>query len=575
MLAKLVPAAQWLPRYRRENIPGDVTAGIIVAIMLVPQSMAYALLAGLPPQVGLYASILPLLLYALFGTSRSLAVGPVAIVSLMTASAVGSAAAAGMPATEAALVLAVMSGAMLLVMGVLRVGFLINFLSHPVISGFTSAAALVIGFSQLKDLLGIDIPRTHYIHETVLSALAQSSAINPATVAIGVAAIAILVAARSPFAWLLARCGARPAVAVPLTKTGPLMAAILGTAVVGAFSLDARAGIAVVGNIPAGLPPLTVPTFDPALWSELALAAFLIAIVGFMESVSVAKALASRRRQKIDPDRELFGLGVANLGASFTGGYPVTGGFSRSVVNFAAGANTPLASVFTAGLVALTVVALTPLFEFLPRAVLAAIIVVAVANLVDLRTLRLAWRYNRADAAALIVTFAAVLVVGIELGIVAGAGLAIALHLYRTSRPHIAVVGRVGDTEHFRNIKRHPVRTVPSILAVRVDESLYFANTRYLEDKVLAHIVDQPAVEDFLLICAAVNEIDTSALETLENLIDELAAAGVTFHLAEVKGPVMDRLECTDFLERLKPGRVFLSVHDAFTALSPASCSPA
>lgn len=559
----------WLADYRRADLPGDLTAGAIVAIMLVPQGMAYAMLASLPPQVGLYASLIPLVLYALLGTSRSLAVGPVAIVSLLTASAIGAAASTGVPATELALILALLSGAMLFAMGLLRFGFLVNFLSHSVISGFTSAAALIIGFSQLKHLLGIDLPRTHLVHETILNAVDRWPAYNWTTIALSVGAIGILLLARGPFARLLASWRVRDSIAGPLTKTGPLIAAIAGTATVGLFGLDQQAGVKIVGAIPSGLPAMSVPRFQQDVWLELAPAAFLISIVGFMESVSVAKALASRRRQKIDPDRELLALGAANMGAAVGGGYPVTGGFSRSVVNFSAGANTPLASLVTAALVLLTVLFLTPLFYYLPRAVLSAIIVVAVANLIDIQTLRRAWLYDKADAAALIATIVAVLSLGIEIGILVGVAVAVAIHLYRTSRPHIAVVGRKDGTEHFRNVERHQVETVPTILAIRVDESLYFANTRYLEEQVMTRVADAPEINDLVLICSAINEIDASALETLERLIEDLAEGGVTVHLAEVKGPVMDRLNQVDFAESLKPGQIFLSTHAAFVALAP------
>lgn len=576
MLRKALPILEWLPTYRRSDLAGDVTAGLIVAIMLVPQGMAYAMLGGLPPEVGLYASILPPLLYALFGTSRALAVGPVAIASLMTATAIGDAASLGLGATDAALLLALMSGVMLVVMGVLRVGFLVNFLGHPVISGFTSAAAVIIAFSQLKDLTGVAIPRTHHIHEVVIALGERFAEINWTTVAISAGAIAILLLSRGPLGRLMGRAGLGASIAGPLTKTGPLMVVALGAVAVALGSLETSAGVRVVGAIPAGLPSPTLASLDPAVWIAMAPAAFLIALIGYLESVSVAKALAGRRRQKIEPNQELYALGAANIGAAFTGGYPVAGGFGRSSVNFSSGANTPLASAITAVLIGLTLLFLTPLFHDLPRAVLAAIIVIAVAGLIDFRTLTLTWRYNKADAASLIATFAAVLILGVELGLAAGAGLAIVLYLYRTSQPHMAVVGRVGNTEHFRNVRRHTVRTVPSILAVRVDESLYFANSRYLEDHVLARVAEQPEVRHLVLICSAVNAIDSSALETLERLIEQLREAGVTVHLAEIKGPVMDRLLRTDFLDRLAPGRIFLSTHNAVDALeAEAAAAPA
>lgn len=562
------PMARWLPAYDQRDLPGDVTAGIIVAIMLVPQSMAYALLAGMPPQAGLYASIVPLMLYAVFGSSRALAVGPVAIVSLMVASALaplanpGSAEYVGL-----ALTLALMSGAILVALGALRVGFVVNFLSHPVLAGFTSAAAIVIGFSQLKDLLGISLPGTHFVPELVWQALAKSGQINVATVLIGGASIAMLVWRAEITARLQERGLVTPAIAAHVPRAMPLVVVGLFTALTGLLGLATWAGVKVVGAIPIGLPPIALPPLGLAQIQSLVVPALLISLVGFLESVSVAKSLASRKRQVIEPNQELIGLGAANIGAALTGGFPVTGGFSRSVVNFSAGANTPLASLITAGLIVVAILALTPLLYHLPRAVLAGIVVVAVANLVDFASFRRAWAYDRADGASYLGTFAAVLMLGVDAGIMVGIALSLALHLWRTSKPHIAIVGRVGETEHFRNVRRHPVTTDPRILLMRIDESLYFANAAFLEERVLEAVAGQPVLEHFVLICSAVNLIDASALETLEDLRQRLSILGITMHLAEVKGPVMDRLADTGLIHDLAPGRVFLSTHEALSAL--------
>ena len=570
LLKRYLPILEWIPGYNRQMLASDSMAGLIVAIMLVPQGMAYALLAGLPPEVGLYASIVPLVFYGLLGSSRALAVGPVAIVSLMVATTLGTLAEAGSVGYVAgAVLLAFLSGAILLGMGLARLGFLVNFLSHPVISGFSSAAALVIGFSQLKHLLGFDIPRSHLITETIGHAITHISQVNPATFAIAAASLAILLVWKSRLGGWLKGAGVHASVTDAVSKSGPLVAVLVTTFAVWLFGLNQSAGVSIVADIPAGLPPLSVPSFDLALMQQLLPAALLISLVGFLESVSVAKSLASKRRQKIDANQELVALGAANIGASFTGGYPVTGGFSRSLVNFTAGAVTPLASIITAVLVGITVLVLTPLLYFLPKATLAAIIVVAVANLIDFKILRTTWAYNKTDALSLVVTFLAVLTIGIEMGIVIGAGLSIALYLYRTSRPHIAVVGRVGETEHFRNVLRHKVHTDDDILMVRVDESLYFANTAYLEDELLRRVAEQPDINHLVLIMSAVNFIDASALETLETLIERLRDAGVTLHMAEVKGPVMDKLQRVDFEEILGKGRVFLSTHQAIADLKP------
>jgi len=570
-LRRFLPVLSWLPQYDRRAFAGDGLAGLIVAIMLVPQAMAYALLAGLPPEVGLYASILPLIVYGLLGSSRTLAVGPVAIVSLMVASTLGPLAQDGTIGYVAgAVLLAFMSGVLLLAMGIARFGFVVNFLSHPVISGFTSAAALVIAFSQLKHLLGFDIPRSHLITETLAHAAAHINQLSGVTVAITVASLLILLGWKGWFARWLSGMGVPPAIVEPLSKAGPLVAVLVTTSTVWAFGLVSN-GVKVVADVPAGLGPLTLPTFDLTLLEQLLPAAFLISVVGFLESVSVAKSLASKRRQKVDANQELIALGAANVGASLTGGYPVTGGFSRSMVNFTAGAVTPLASVITAVLVALTALLLTPLLYFLPKATLAAIIIVAVAGLIDPQALRESWAYSKADAISLLTTFAGVLVLGVETGIVVGAGLSIALYMWRTSRPHVAVLGRVENTEHFRNVLRHQVQTDPRVLAVRIDESLYFANCAALEERLLAEIAEHRDVEHLVLVMSAVNFIDTSALDVLANLIENLREAGVTLHLAEVKGPVMDGLNRVDFTRALGDGQVHLSMHAAMTALTAST----
>jgi SulP family sulfate permease len=366
----------------------------------------------------------------------------------------------------------------------------------------------------------------------------------------------------------LERAGLPKARAMMLTRAAPLFAVAIGTLAVAGLGLEA-AGVPVVGEIPRGLPPLTRPPLDVASILALLPSAGAIGIVGFLESIAVAKGLAARRRERIDANRELIGLGAANLAAAFTGGYPVTGGFSRSAVNADAGARSGLSSLVTAGLVLLTLVALTPLLHDLPRAILAAIVLVAVAKLIDLKTLRDTWRYSRTDGAALLVTFGATLVLGVELGVLSGVVTALLLHTARTSKPHIAIVGRVPGTEHYRNVERHEVETWPHVLAVRIDESLYFANAAFLETWVLNAIAERPEVRDLLLICSAINVVDASAAETLEQVGDELSAAGVRLHLAEVKGPVMDRMARVGLTEHLS-GNVYLSTHQAMTALTEA-----
>lgn len=575
----LSPVRHWLPildwgrRYDRAVLGADLLAAAIVTIMLIPQSLAYAMLAGLPPEVGLYASTLPLLAYAVFGSSRTLAVGPVAVVSLMTASAVAPVVAAGLAdAVTAAVALAALSGAILVVMGALRLGFLANFLSHPVISGFITASGLLIAAGQLRHILGIagggdSLP-------AILASLARGAgAINAATLAVGVTVLAFLwLARRHAKPWLRA-AGLPATLADAIARAAPVMAIAATILAAGAFDLGGR-GVALVGAIPRGLPVPGLPVLSMDLLVALAPAALLIAVVGFVESVSVAQTLAARRRERIMPDQELVGLGAANLAAALVSGYPVTGGFARSVVNFDAGARTPAAGVFTAIGIALATLFLTPWLANLPQATLAATIILAVLSLVDLPAIRRTWRYSRADFAAMLTTILVTLLWGVERGITAGVLMSLALHLWRSSRPHSAVVGQVPGTEHYRNVERHQVLTDPALLSLRVDESLYFANARFLEDRIAALVADRPALRHLVLMCPAVNMIDASALESLEEINRRLLDAGIRLHLSEVKGPVMDRLLQSDFLNHLS-GRVFLSQHEAVCALTANTATAA
>lgn len=570
-LKRWFPPLDWGRGYGSATLASDLLAAVIVTIMLIPQSLAYALLAGLPPEAGLYASIVPILIYAVFGTSRVLAVGPVAVVSLMTAATIGQVAEAGTAGyAVAALSLAFLSGAMLVLMGVLRLGFLANFLSHPVTSGFISASGLLIAASQIGPLSGLRA-EGHSLVDQLVSLARQITGINLPTLVIGLASLGFLFWVRRGLKPMLQRVGLAPRPADMLAKTGPVLAIAASTLAVWGLSLD-QAGVAVVGAVPQSLPPFTLPSFDLTLLRELLLPAALISLIGFVESISVGQTLAAKRRQRIDPDQELVALGAANLGASFTGGFPVTGGFARSVVNFEAGAATPAAGAFTAFGLAMAALFLTPLIAFLPKATLAATIVVAVLSLVDLSILKRSWAYSRADFAAVAATMAMTLGAGVEAGVSAGVLLSLALHLYRTSRPHVAEVGLVPGTEHFRNINRFSVETEPAVLSLRIDESLYFANTRYLEDLILARVSGDTAVRHVILMCSAVNEIDLSALETLESLDQRLRDMDVSLHLSEVKGPVMDRLRRTKFLDHLS-GEVFVSQFEGWCKLTQRCAS--
>ena len=569
VLRRYLPVLEWGRTYDRDQASSDLLAAVIVTIMLVPQSLAYALLAGLPAEMGIYASIVPIVLYAIFGTSKALAVGPVAVVSLMTAAAVGKIAAPGSAEyIAAAITLAFLSGVMLAALGFLRLGFLANFLSHPVIAGFITASGIIIATSQFKHVLGVSA-EGHNLYELVVSLVSHLGEINPYTFVIGALSTAFLFWVRKGLKPLLVGRGVAPRLADILAKAGPVGAVAVTILAAWLFALNEK-GVALVGDVPQGLPPLTMPSFDFDMWLALAGSALLISVIGFVESVSVAQTLAAKKRQRIDPDQELIGLGAANIGAAFTGGYPVTGGFARSVVNFDAGAATPAAGAFTAVGLAIASLTLTPLLFYLPKATLAATIIVAVLSLVDFSILKKTWTYSKADFLAVASTILITLGFGVEAGVTTGVLVSILIHLYKSSRPHMAVVGQVPGTEHYRNVLRHKVITDERILTVRVDESLYFANARYLEDAIYDMISKRPKLKHVILMCPAINAIDMSALESLEAINERLKASGVSFHMSEVKGPVMDRLKRTDFFHHLT-GKVFLSQHQAVSELTGKS----
>ncbi|CAH1044749.1 SulP family inorganic anion transporter [Halomonas sp. TD01] len=568
MFKRYFPILTWLPHYHKRLLGADVLAGLIVTVMVIPQSLAYALLAGLPAVVGLYASILPQLLYTFLGTSRTLAVGPVAIIALMTGAALSSVATPGSPDyLQAALVLSLLSGGILVAMGALKMGFFSNFLSHPVISGFLTASGILIAVSQLGSLMGVSSSGFTLV-ERVITLLPNLPTFNPYTVVIGAGTLFFLVMMRRFGKQSLCAIGLPRSLADLITKAGPVFAVVITTLATWHWQL-ADQGVAVVGTIPSGLPALSFPWGDTSLWRALLIPALLISLVGFVESVSMGQMLAAKRRQRISPNQELIGLGAANLAAGFTSGMPVTGGLSRTVINYDAGAQTPAAGAFAALGIALVTMAFTGWLFYLPIATLAATITVSILTLVDIPMLRQTWRYSRSDFAAMAVTILLTLVEGIEAGIIGGVSLSIALFLYRTSRPHSALVGRVPDTEHFRNTERHDVETVSNVALLRIDESLYFANARYLEDTVYNLVASYPELEHVVLICSAVNLIDASALESLDAINARLKDSDVKLHLSEVKGPVMDQLKKSDFLEALT-GRVFLSTYAAWREFSSA-----
>lgn len=551
-LATRVPGLASLRGYGREDLRGDLSAGLTTAVMLVPQGMAYAMLAGLPPILGLYASLLPLVAYALLGTSRQLAVGPVAMVSLLVAAGVGALAP---PGTEEyvglAVALSLLVAAIQLGMGAARLGFLVNFLSHPVISGFTSAAAVLIGLSQLQHLLGYPLPRTHLPHELLASALSDLSRVSAPTLAIGLGSVFVLLA--------LARWAPRAPRA--------LVVVVASTALVAALRLD-RVGVAIVGEVPAGLPPLGLSWPGAAALVELVPVAVAIGLVGFLESIAVAKKYARDAGYEVDANRELVALGAANLAAALSSAAPVTGGLSRTAVNASAGARTGLAGLVTAGMVALTLLFFTPLFHFLPRAVLAAIIVTAVLGLVDVREVRQLWRVSRVDLLMLAVTFLATLALGIEEGITVGVVASLAAVVMRTTRPHVAVLGRLSGSDVYRNVARHPdAITRPGVIALRLDAQVYFGNVSFLKETLVRLEREAAAPTVAVVIDASgINHVDASGARAIEDLVDDYGARGVRLLLAGLKGPVRDVLHRAGLSPRLEEAP---TVPAAMAALEP------
>lgn len=566
-LRRLIPILRWGPHYTRAALADDALAAVIVTIMLIPQSLAYALIAGLPPEAGLYASMLPLVAYTLFGTSTALAVGPVAVISLMTAATVGDFAARGTADyASVALALAFLTGLILIAMGALRLGFLANFLSHPIMSAFITASGILIAAGQMKHIFGIEGDGETLV-EIGLSLARHASATHWPTLLLGAGVIGFLVFARSLLKPLLRHAGLAERPAAMAARAAPLLAVFASIGAVTAFGLDIK-GVAIVGDTPQGLPHFAAPAFDAELWRALLAPALLIAVIGYVESVSVAQTLAAKRNEKIDLDQELIGLGAANVAAGVSGGFPVTGGFARSVVNFDAGARTPAAGGLAAIGITLAALFLTPLLHDLPKATLAATIIVAVLALADFGAIRRTYRYSRGDFAAMMATIAGVFLFGVEAGVVAGVILSILFLLYRASRPHSAIVGQVPETQHFRNVRRHNVITSPSVVSIRIDGDFFFANARFIEDRILTAARETPGALHVVLMCSAVNTIDTTALEALETVNRRLKERGVTFHLSEVKGPVMDKLKRSHFLDELSGG-VHLSEFDAMHTLDP------
>jgi len=557
---KFFPIAQWAPLVTRRDLSGDVMAAFITTILLVPQGLAYAMVAGLPPVVGLYASVLPAILYAVLGTSRNLSVGPASVAAIMVAAATVHAGSDVEP-VAAALILSALSGLILLMMGLLRMGVFANLLSQPVLTGFSSGAAIVIMSDQLRHFAGIELPTGLHPHEVVAYLGGRAAILNWQTLAVGGLGLLLLVAAS----------GSRSAgekINALVTRLAPIAVLALGAGAVSFFGLER---VPLVGEISTRPPMIGLEMPGIGTWIDLLPSAALISIIVFVESVSIGKYLAARRREAVDADQELVALGAANLGSGLSGAMPVAGSFSRSMVNFNAGARTQLSSIFLAVFTAATLLLFAPLFSGLPKAALAAIIIVAVAGLVDLRSIPETWRYSKADGASNLVTFLGVLAYGVEAGLVMGVLLSVLLYIWRTGHPNIAIVGRMPHSTEFRSVARHQVETWPEILLVRVDENLYFANVGHVQDMITREFQQRPGIRHLVLVMSGVGFVDSSALRTLQVAAENLRAGGVTLHLAEVKGPVMDRLRRTRIFEQLAPGQVFPTAQMAVTALTHAA----
>ena len=564
--SRIVPG--WIQQYSRPKLGADVAAGLIVAILVIPQSLAYALLAGLPPQAGLYVSIFPVIAYALLGSSMVQAVGPVAITAIMTYSVLSPLATPGSPEyIVLAAVLSLLSGAMLLACGVLRLGFLSQLLSRPVISGFISGSAVLIMISQMKYLLGVSVQGSNS-GEVVLDLLSKLADSHLPTLLIGLSALALLLFVRFGLTGLLLKAGLAAGRAAFVVRLMPLLIVLLGTALVAGENLDRDYGVAVVGSVVAGIPGFDffLPRYDSL--KLLIVPAFVMTLIGMVQSITMAQALAIKRRERVDANAELVGLGAANVVAAFYGGMPVGGGLSRSAVNGAAGAQTPLASIVSALSMIAIVAGAAQWFERLPLAVLAASIMMAAYTMIDFKALRQAWAYDRADALALIGTAAGVLIFGLEIGIGLGIVLSMATLLLRVSTPHIAVLGRIPGSQHFRNVERYKVETIPGALFIRIDERLFFGNLAAVEQRLTQELQKADGITDLVLVMSAVNLMDATAVEVFCELNADLATRHIRLHLAEVKGPVQDRLQRSALWSALS-GKVFLSTNEAYETLRP------
>ncbi len=563
---RLLPA--WIAQYPGKELPADLLAGVIVTLLVLPQSLAYALLAGLPPQAGLYASIVPVIVYALFGSSMVQAVGPVAITAIMTYSVLAPIAMPQSPEYIAlAAVLSWLSGLIILMAGLLKLGFLSQLLSRPVIAGFISGSAVLIVLSQLKQIFGLVVAGNEPLPILAALMLQVAHPDHPVTLVMGGSALFLLLGGRYLLPELLKRAGMNADKRAFITRLTPLLVIVLATGAVHAFALDEKHGIAVIGAVAAQLGDIKLRLPDAGSLRLLVVPALLVALIGMVQNISMSQALAIKRRERVDANRELLGLGSANIAAAFYGGMPVGGGVSRSAINVAAGAQTPLASIVSAVVMIAVLLGAAPWFARVPLTALAASIIVAAIGMIDLRSLRQAWAYDRADALAYLGTALGLLLLGLEAGIALGILLSLATLLLHASKPHIAVIGRIPDSEHFRNVERHAVETIPGVLMLRIDESLFFGNLNAVEARLSLELAKAGDIHDVVLIMSAINRVDTTAMEFLTDLNHDLRGRRIRLHLAEIKGPVQDRLLRSPLWKSLS-GQVFLSVNSAFETLA-------
>ncbi|MGB8600312.1 MAG: SulP family inorganic anion transporter [Burkholderiales bacterium] len=557
-----IPTVSDFNSYVKSSLSADAVAGIITALLIIPQGVAFALLAGLPPQMGLYASVIGPAAYALFGTSRTLSVGPVSVAAIMVAAALANNQ-LGADVTQNATLLALECAAIFALLAILRAGWLVNLVSHPVLSGFTTGAAVLILFSQVPQLAGYQGPKEIHGWQSYREIVSGLGQLQSVTLALGVAMIALLLIAAKPFAGLLKKTALPVAGQNAIIKSIPLVLIVL--CALAAYAFDSSDLVARVGVISSSLPTFSFAPLQSRDWLTLLPAAFMIAVIGYVEGIAIAQSLASRARETINPDREFVALGVANAAAGFFGAMPVAGGLSRTMVNYSSGAKTQIASIVTAVIAGLSLLLFAKWFAHIPKTALAAIIMVAVLPLINVRGFLDILHTDKSDALIFALTAILVLVLSIERGLLAGIAASILLFLWRAAHPHMAEVGRVKDTQHFRNIKRHEVETWPGLRIFRVDESLSFANAAIVRNQLTE--AAQKSTRDVVLLCTAINHIDSTAFEMLESVAHDLCTAGVGFHLAEVKGPVMDKLQQANFAQHLLPGKIFFRIDEAIEQL--------